>query len=878
MCLFRSASELARRVHYLWTSLSMSESDQALEINHLLRSAQIDLQHLVGSVLFEPQGLASLRSDIYCLAPAPSWTYRLSPELTLVFARVAAFVSHLLLMIPMERLLQKSILQGQNNMALVDAILFTHAFILLHEEAQLVLLQNTVSIDFSELINSSSPLSRVHAFYEAFRPDLKTTFLHILSSMQEMPPNESFPSPPFQILHRSFSYASSCPVFLRVLEDILAPSLGHINEHEFAGIVAKFLQKPSVSQIFAYGQYILGRHGGLLTEVSASHEISDLIHRCLYDRRDIPFLVGWFLGRNTNALAPGGLDSFIDWFLTWCIAEQSESHSETHALYFLFSLIWQIIFPQLQEEQICILFEAICIELARLLGENRVSFELYYLLDMFELFMKEQKKHRKLFITETLLDSSRRLLSFCLGLAHVPDRDVQLPRAVLRRIVGAASVIPQAILFEECPIEGLSLCLRSTQPELIVLAYHWLVDVLGARLIADWEKAVFGEGKEIRLPDQLTELIKHHSNMSSTLLSGRELSDDGQSSFRFIECLIISEFLSWISVLRLVSLATRPETRMGILADLKEETESFQLLLDLIFHHLHLDTGYVPLDMSSSDLTNLLREDSFLDTGLDNPRLIYLIALKTYWWVLRVLPAMTRQWWIDCKDRQFSLAIEKFTETYFSLRLIHADMDLLQREIHEKKLFGNTLIVRVNRSSREITASYMIEETSLQLAIRWPSNFPLKPVPAEDLASTRLGGISEGQRFRWLVMVSHLLNIQNASVVDVLWLWKQNLDRRFEGIEPCTICYSMIHMSDTSLPQQQCKICKNKFHSVCLVSRPIILLPVVLHLQSFTFSPSSSYSFLVFPSRASSNGSNRVVNNLLVHFVEICSNLGHLTF
>ena len=815
---FYRASELARRLHYMWTSLCMSESDQALEINRLLQSTQTDLQHLVECVLFETQGLASLCSDIYCLASAPSWIYQLSPKLVLLFSRVAAFVLHLFLMIPIERLLQESTLQDQHSMVLIDAILFTHAIILLHEEAQPAFLHNLVSLDFSNLINSFSPLARIHAFYATFQHDLKATFLHILSSIPEMSPQDSLLSPFFQILHRCFSYAPTCPVFLRVLEDILAPSLGDINEHEFAEILAGFLRKQSIPQTVTHAQYILGRHGGLSTDFSTSPEISELIHQCLYDRRNVAFLVGWFLGRRANASLLDCLDSFIDWFLTWCIVEQSENHSETHTLYLLFSLIWHTFFPQLQEEQKCVLFETICIELARLLGEDHVSFPLYYLLNMFELFMKEQKKHQKSLISETLLDASRHLLSFCLGLAHIQDRDMQLPRTFLHRIVGAALTIPPTILFEEYPIEKLSSCLRSTKPELIVLAYHWLVDVLGTRLITDWEKTVFGEGKEIGLPDHFIELIKHHSNMSSTLLSSKELSEDEQSSFRFTECLVFSEFLSWISVLRLVSLATRPETRMGILTDLKEETESFRQLLHLVFYHLHLDTDYVPLDMDWSDLTSLLQKDSFLDMDLDNPRLLYLIALKTYWWILKVLPAMTRQWWIDCKDRRFSLTIEKFTETYFSLRLINSDLDLLQREIQEKKLFGNVLIVRINRSSREITASYMIEETSLQLAIRWPSNFPLKPILAKDLTSTHLGGVSEGQRLRWLVMMSNLLNMQNASVADVLWLWKQNLDRRFESVEPCTICYSMIHMSNKSLPQQQCKTCKNKFHSVCLVS------------------------------------------------------------
>lgn len=51
-----------------------------------------------------------------------------------------------------------------------------------------------------------------------------------------------------------------------------------------------------------------------------------------------------------------------------------------------------------------------------------------------------------------------------------------------------------------------------------------------------------------------------------------------------------------------------------------------------------------------------------------------------------------------------------------------------------------------------------------------------------------------------------------------LALWKTNVDKRFEGIEECMICFSVIHGSNYSLPRKACRTCKKKFHSACLVS------------------------------------------------------------
>uniref|UniRef100_A0A8C2Z581 E3 ubiquitin-protein ligase listerin n=1 Tax=Cyclopterus lumpus TaxID=8103 RepID=A0A8C2Z581_CYCLU len=56
----------------------------------------------------------------------------------------------------------------------------------------------------------------------------------------------------------------------------------------------------------------------------------------------------------------------------------------------------------------------------------------------------------------------------------------------------------------------------------------------------------------------------------------------------------------------------------------------------------------------------------------------------------------------------------------------------------------------------------------------------------------------------------------NGSIMEGLALWKNNVDKRFEGIEDCMICFSVIHGSNYSLPKKGCRTCKKKFHSACL--------------------------------------------------------------
>uniref|UniRef100_A0AAY4AET5 E3 ubiquitin-protein ligase listerin n=1 Tax=Denticeps clupeoides TaxID=299321 RepID=A0AAY4AET5_9TELE len=56
----------------------------------------------------------------------------------------------------------------------------------------------------------------------------------------------------------------------------------------------------------------------------------------------------------------------------------------------------------------------------------------------------------------------------------------------------------------------------------------------------------------------------------------------------------------------------------------------------------------------------------------------------------------------------------------------------------------------------------------------------------------------------------------NGSIMEGLALWKNNVDKRFEGVEDCMICFSVIHGSNYSLPKKACHTCKKKFHSACL--------------------------------------------------------------
>lgn len=177
--------------------------------------------------------------------------------------------------------------------------------------------------------------------------------------------------------------------------------------------------------------------------------------------------------------------------------------------------------------------------------------------------------------------------------------------------------------------------------------------------------------------------------------------------------------------------------------------------------------------------------------------------------MLRILPAVVRKWWQNKNPRQASL-LDKITTNFVSSQLCQEEL----RALIDKKEKHENMNIKVHPTSREVHATYSIDEARMELIITLPINHPLGAVKVE--SGRQIGGRVQA---RDLVMqLTLFLTHQNGSIMDGLSLWKRNLDRKFEGVEECFICYSVLHQDTCKLPHLSCKTCKKKFHGPCLVS------------------------------------------------------------
>ncbi|XP_056415439.1 E3 ubiquitin-protein ligase listerin [Hyla sarda] len=184
------------------------------------------------------------------------------------------------------------------------------------------------------------------------------------------------------------------------------------------------------------------------------------------------------------------------------------------------------------------------------------------------------------------------------------------------------------------------------------------------------------------------------------------------------------------------------------------------------------------------------------------------LACCVYHITLKDLPAMVRLWWNGCEKRVFSV-VDKFTMKYVSGVLSSQEISSVQSST---QMFDG-MAVKARPTTREVIATYSVDDICIELIIQLPQNYPLGSITVE---SGRRVGVAVQQWRNWMLQLNTYLTHQNGSIMEGLALWKNNVDKRFEGVEDCMICFSVIHGSNYSLPKKACRTCKKKFHSQCL--------------------------------------------------------------
>ncbi|KAM4904746.1 E3 ubiquitin-protein ligase listerin [Sylvia borin] len=275
-------------------------------------------------------------------------------------------------------------------------------------------------------------------------------------------------------------------------------------------------------------------------------------------------------------------------------------------------------------------------------------------------------------------------------------------------------------------------------------------------------------------------------------------------------CLVLGYLLTWKLTLAFFKAAS---SQLRVLySQYLRRTKSLNKLLYHLFRLMPENPvfpGPTP-EVSNKDTKTFFTEELRLDVkgrGVLSSQIPHL-ACSVYHITLKDLPAMVRLWWNSCEKRVFNV-VDKFTSKYVSSVLSSQEISSVQTST---QLF-NGMTVKARSAAREVIATYSVDDIFIELIIQLPSNYPLGSITVE---SGKRVGVAVQQWRNWMLQLSTYLTHQNGSIMEGLSLWKNNVDKRFEGVEDCMICFSVIHGSNYSLPKKACRTCKKKFHSACL--------------------------------------------------------------
>ncbi|KAK7078155.1 hypothetical protein SK128_026917 [Halocaridina rubra] len=348
-------------------------------------------------------------------------------------------------------------------------------------------------------------------------------------------------------------------------------------------------------------------------------------------------------------------------------------------------------------------------------------------------------------------------------------------------------------------------------------AVYSMIHTALPQIMEEWEKNkidICDEEEDMPqrpLPYAITRVIDNCVDVVEAAIAERNMGD---------ECILLpptdayvftlAYLLAWKLSLKCITYAS--DANQHQYSSYLRQSNKLQVLLELLFKLMPQtpvieEAGRKSTDEKSSP--TMFNTQLNLEPGVTvTPNIISHLACKVYYDCVSQIPAAVRQWFIGL-DRQCQSIVDVFTSTYVSPLLINQEMSAVSSSTTK---FDN-MMVKTRPGSREVIATYSIDEASMELILRMATNHPLSTIIVEDHKRV---GVSVAQWRNWLLGLNTMLSHRNTPLLQSLAFWKQNVDQKFRGIEECFICYYVLHGTNHQLPKLLCRTCKKKFHAACL--------------------------------------------------------------
>ncbi|KAK0129006.1 hypothetical protein ONS95_000946 [Cadophora gregata] len=175
-------------------------------------------------------------------------------------------------------------------------------------------------------------------------------------------------------------------------------------------------------------------------------------------------------------------------------------------------------------------------------------------------------------------------------------------------------------------------------------------------------------------------------------------------------------------------------------------------LLDFMFVILgHSDANPLNLERARMDISMIRHYDMWkANDSESSERNMNWLLVNLYYLCLNYTPGLVRTWWFSCNSRQTTLAVDSWTQKFFTPLVIDDTLEEVERWATNQEPPADDekdLTVKVSKRSKEIFAGYEVDELIMQIVIRFPDNYPLEGVKVEGLNRV---AVTEKKWLSWL--------------------------------------------------------------------------------------------------------------------------------
>ena len=184
----------------------------------------------------------------------------------------------------------------------------------------------------------------------------------------------------------------------------------------------------------------------------------------------------------------------------------------------------------------------------------------------------------------------------------------------------------------------------------------------------------------------------------------------------------------------------------------------------------------------------------------------------------KVLPLSLRSWYTDLPSHIQSY-LRSTIRSVCSPILITQELSHVRSQLLDTSHALENTTIRV--STEAVVVIFEADGQKVEIRFEYPEIYPLQPLKATvmNMDTHRvLVGVRREVLRKWLLRISVALVSKSMSLWDIIELWTSNLRKHFDGVEPCPICYAVVHSESRTLPELSCKVCTHSmFHRRCLI-------------------------------------------------------------